>query len=119
MDALTDRPVDLTPEDGGPLDKSNLMAASQLRPWRTARDLVLTWIAVLGILEFALRIPSVWAWALAFLAMGVAQNHLVLWTHEASHYGLSRRKALNDQLADLFISGPTGVVVAQYRWQHF
>jgi len=57
-------------------------------------------------------------WVLSFVAMAVIQNALVLWTHEASHYGFSRNKRLNDLLGDLFVSGPTGVCVAQYRWQH-
>ena len=102
----------------GPLAREELQALSRLTPWRTALRLIVIWSLVCVCLELAVSLTSAWVTVAAFLAMAVLQNHLVLWTHEASHYGLSRRKALNDLLADLFISGPTGIAVAQYRWQH-
>src|SRR5687767_8562820 len=102
----------------GPLTRDEVQHFSQLRPWRTGASIVAVWVMVIACLQVAVATPSYWATMAAFLAMAVLQNHLVLWTHEASHFGLSRRKPLNDLIADLCISGPTGIVVGQYRWQH-
>jgi fatty acid desaturase len=102
----------------GPLTRSEVQAFSRLTPLSTAARLVLVWALVVASLWVAAGTYSIAVTLAAFVAVAFLQNHLVSWTHEASHYGLTRRKALNDRLADLFVSGPTGVSVAQYRWQH-
>jgi fatty acid desaturase len=119
VDALTDHLRELAPEPAGPLGRDDLIELSRLRPWKTLLDVTIVWALVAAVLETVLRVRSVWVGPLAFLAIGILQNALVLWTHEASHYGFSRHKVQNDVLADLFVSGPTGATVAQYRWQHF
>lgn len=99
--------------------REDLLRLSKIQPGKVILHLSLTWAVVLLLLEAAIRAHSIWVDAVTFALIGCAQNALVLFTHEVSHYGLSRNKRLNDFLADAFVSGPMGVSVVQYRWQHF
>ena len=101
-----------------PIDRSTLRALAQIPVWRVARHLALTWGLILLTLGVAARTSSWLVGILLFAVMACLQNALVLWTHEASHFGLSRNRAWNDRLGDLLVAGPAGVTVAGYRWQH-
>jgi fatty acid desaturase len=100
------------------LRREEVASLSTIRCWREARDIILTWSLVVSALQLAIVWTSPWVAASVFLLIGCLQNALILWTHEAAHYSLARNKQLNDVIADLFISGPVGVTVAQYRWLH-
>lgn len=95
-----------------------LAALSKIRRGRVLLQLALTWASVFLAFQTAIWMDLLVVDVLAFIIIGCLQNAFILWTHEASHYGLSRKKRLNDLISDLFISGPTGITVAQYRWQH-
>lgn len=82
----------------------------------------------------ALLTASIWlqlalSWALAlfaplpfsilsFVINCAAVQAMLLWTHEASHYGLTSNRRLNDRWSDIFFSGPIGMSVAAYRAKH-
>jgi fatty acid desaturase len=101
-----------------PLSRQEIQELSRIRRGRVVRDIVLMWLQILAAIQLAIWLESWLVVALAFLFIGCMQNALIAWTHEASHYNLSRSKQLNDTLADLFISGPAGVSVNGYRWHH-
>lgn len=107
------------------ISKQELVELSQLRPDRIITDLGLTWALIVMVLQAALLAGStlpLWAaglaYALAFVLIACFQNALTLWAHEASHYNISRDKQRNDRLGDLFVAGPIGMTVGQYRWHH-
>ena len=81
-----------------PIDRSTLRTLATIPAWRVARDLALTWGLILLTLSVAARTSSWLLGILLFAAMACLQNALVLWTHEASHLGLSRNRAWNDRL---------------------
>lgn len=100
------------------LDRLTLQTLARIPTGRVVRDLALTWGLVILTLSLAARTSSWLVGAVMFVAMACLQNALVLWTHEASHMGLSRNRTWNDRLGDLLVAGPAGVTVAGYRWQH-
>jgi fatty acid desaturase len=100
------------------ISRDELAQLNRIKGHQVILRLGLTWTAIIAALEAAILADSMWAWFPAFVAMGCIQNALILWTHEASHYGLTRNKRLNDLLGDVCVSGPAGVTVAHYRWQH-
>jgi fatty acid desaturase len=100
------------------ISRDEIASLHTIRHGRVVTDIILTWTIILLTLQATILTHSCAIGATAFILIGCLQNALVLWTHEASHYNLSRNKELNDWLSDLFLSGPTGVTVGQYRWQH-
>ncbi len=100
------------------LTQDELDSLNRISPIRVVGGIVATWLAVFAILQVAIYVPSPYAWALCFIAMGCVQNRLVSWNHEASHYNLTRNRGLNDLIADMSVSGSLGLAVRQYRWQH-
>lgn len=95
-----------------------LAELTQLRPGIAARDIALLWLGVFATFSVALWAHSWAVFALAFISIASFQNALTLWTHEATHYNLTRRQKLNDNLGDFFMAGPIGLTVGQYRWHH-
>ena len=100
------------------LTKEELRDLMKIRHGRVIFDVVLFWVMVVGSIEAALFFKVWWVSVLAFISIGILQNALITWTHEASHCSLTRNKKLNDTLADLFLCGPGGISVDQYRWHH-
>ncbi len=101
------------------ITREELQSLTRPHPWQVVLRLIGTWAAILIAMEVGILASSPFLDVAAFVVIGCAQNALILWTHEASHYGLSRsRRGWNDVLADLLVSGPAGISVAGYRWQH-
>jgi fatty acid desaturase len=100
------------------LTREELSGLMEIRHGRVVFDMVLFWVAILGSLEAALYFHSWWVSVLVFLIIGCLQNALITWTHEASHCSLHRNRKINDWIADLFLAGPGGISVKQYRWHH-
>jgi len=100
------------------LSRDEIASLHTIRYGRVVADISLSWALVLLALHAAIWTSSFAVGATAFILIGCLQNAFILWTHEASHYNLTRNKRVNDWLSDVFISGPTGVTVGQYRWQH-
>lgn len=100
------------------LSKEELVELSRIKHGQVIRDVILIWLQILLAIEIAILSQSVVVVILAVIYIGCMQNGLISWTHEASHYNLTRSKRLNDLLADLFIAGPAGVAVNAYRWHH-
>jgi fatty acid desaturase len=107
------------------ITRDEMIELSRIKHWRVIGHVALTWGMIVLALQLAIvaidRLP-LWAGILAgvgaFVFIGCQQNALISWTHEASHYSLTRSKKLNDRLADLFIAGPAGATVAGYRQHH-
>lgn len=85
--------------------------------------------ALVALLTASIWLQLAFSWALALFAplpfsilsfvinCAVVQA-MLLWTHEASHYGLTSSRRLNDRWSDIFFSGPIGMSVAAYRAKH-
>jgi fatty acid desaturase len=101
-----------------PLTRQEIQELSRIRHGRVIRDILWTWAQILIAIQLAIWLNSWIVVVLAFFYIGCMQNALISWTHEASHYNLTRNKRLNDWVTDLFISGPAGVSVNGYRWHH-
>ncbi|MDX1992107.1 MAG: fatty acid desaturase family protein [bacterium] len=107
------------------ITKHELVELSKIKPSRIIADLGLNWLLIVATIQIALLAGNtfpLWAavivYALAFIGIACLQNALTLWAHEASHYNLSRDKKRNDIIGDLFVAGPIGMTVGQYRWHH-
>jgi fatty acid desaturase len=117
--------LEMHPEESGPerrawLSRDELRELGRIPTMRVAVSGVVLWSALFGCLELSLRSQSIVTGALCFCAIGVLFNALgSYWTHEATHFNLAPNRKWNDIFGDLFFAGPTGLTVAQYRWQHF
>ncbi|MBC7872057.1 MAG: fatty acid desaturase family protein [Chitinophagaceae bacterium] len=100
------------------ITREELTELSKIKHWNVIGHVALTWGLIFAALQAAIMIDFLPFDILAFVFIGCMQNGLISWTHEASHYSLTRNKKLNDRLADLFISGPAGATVAGYRQHH-
>jgi fatty acid desaturase len=100
------------------LTKEELVDFSRVNTSRVILGVALNWLLILLILEAAILSGSWLLYPLAFFLIACCQNALTLWTHEATHYNLTRAKGLNDKLGDIFIAGPIGLTIGQYRWHH-
>jgi fatty acid desaturase len=68
---------------------------------------------------FLALLGSPWMTVVAFVIICACQQAMVLWVHEASHYGLMSSRRGNDLWADLLLATPIGMNVATYRAAHF
>ncbi|GEM_PF-604287 len=100
------------------LTRDELIELSKIKHRSVIGHVALTWGLILIALQAAIMIDFLPFDVFAFIFIGCMQNGLISWTHEASHYSLTRNKKLNDRLADLFIAGPAGATVAGYRQHH-
>ena len=103
---------------GDLLTKAELRDLMKIRHGRVVFDIVLFWVTVVGSIEAALYFKTWWVSLLVFFIIGCLQNALITWTHEGSHCSLHRNKKLNDWITDIFLAGPAGISVKQYRWHH-
>ena len=100
------------------LSPAELRALMEIRPWRVARDLALTWLLLVGLIQVGILGNSWVLIPVCLVLIGCLQNGLITWTHEASHGSIHRNRKVNDTLSDLLICGPAGICVDQYRWHH-
>ena len=84
---------------------------------RTAAMTLLLWLQLVSAWGVAFFCPT-WAILLAFVVVCACQQAMVLWVHEASHYGLALSHQTNDRWADIFFATPIGMNVATYRAAH-
>ena len=97
---------------------AELRAFHKPRPWIVARDLAFDWFLILGAL-------ALWGWTrhplvfvLSFVVISARQHALNNWVHEASHFSLTRNKALNDWICDIFAATPHFIATRDYRSKH-
>jgi len=90
----------------------------RIKSGRVALDLGICWGLLLASLEAAIVLDTWFVTAVIFVFIGCLQNGLISWVHEASHCNIHRNRKLNDLFSDLFICGPVGISVDQYRWHH-
>jgi fatty acid desaturase len=100
------------------LSKEDIHELSRIQHGRLWLSYTLWWVLMLGLIQLCISVALWWVWAPSILLMGCLQNGLILWSHEAAHCNLSRRKALNDALGDLLMAGPIGITLDGYRWHH-
>ncbi len=85
---------------------------------RTMGALLAEWGCLVVTLRLAVALGSGWGYALAALVIATRQHALFILYHDATHYHLSRRRAVNDVLIDMAIGVPGLVPVAFYRPLH-
>lgn len=85
---------------------------------RIARDTAATWAVILVSLAWAALVPHPLVYAVVFLVIGARQLALSHLVHDASHYNVSRNKALNDLVSDVFFAAPILISTTSFRKVH-
>jgi fatty acid desaturase len=89
-----------------------------IRPGRAYRDIALSWVAVVAALAGAAALGTWWAFAAAFVVVGLAQYALVIIGHDGIHWALHPRKAANDRISRWLIHGPLFMALDDGRRNH-
>lgn len=92
--------------------------SSANRPRMFVSRYLLTVIPIGFALWLCTAYPSVWAFALAALVTGFAQNAMGLLMHEGSHFFFHSDRRTNDLIADILVCLPIFNTVAGYRNEH-
>jgi fatty acid desaturase len=101
------------------LDPAVLKQLSQLRPLVSSAHIVLEWSLVLAAAFVCWNFwhPALYLLTVAFI--GARQHALIVLAHEAAHWRLFRKRALNDWVGELFLAWPFVFVSMQaYRRNH-
>jgi fatty acid desaturase len=100
------------------LSKEELQRLYQIDRWAIVRATLFTW-GLIGV--------SLWAWAVTrqplvlivgFVVIATRQHALHNLVHEASHYSISRDRALNDWISDIVFAAPHFISTEGYRRKH-
>ena len=116
-----DRPLPVLPHAELAKDVRKLSEISEWKSvWAVARQWL--WIGLL-IAGFQLIEPRLGYWSLVpylFVALGIAsrQHCLLALMHDATHYRLSKNRAWNDFVSDMFCAFPIGLSTELYRREH-
>src|SRR5262245_59947651 len=100
------------------------ISADQLREWmqpnpvRVACDLAQSWIVIALTVPVLASCQALWAWCLAFFAIGFAQYGLFILGHEVMHGCLSPHRQINDFLSRWLIHGPLLMCFDDGRHNH-
>jgi fatty acid desaturase len=100
------------------IDRAEVRAFYTPAPARVWRDASATWLTILLALAAAAQFPHPLVLAVAFIAIAARQLALSHLVHDAAHFNISRDKARNDWLSDVFFAAPTLIATATYRAQH-
>jgi len=85
---------------------------------RIAIDGVAIWAVILGAIALWSKVGHRILWCGAFLVIAARQHALNCMVHEASHWGFSKSKSLNDNVSDFFFAAPQGITTDGYRAKH-
>lgn len=85
---------------------------------RTMGALLIEWTCLLFALRIALAVNTWYGYTAAVLIVASRQHALFILYHDATHYNLTRRRALNDFLINMAIGVPGLVPVEFYRPLH-
>lgn len=105
-------------EAGNCLSSEELRRLYQPEPWRIARDTAATWAVILVGLAWAALVPHPLVYAVVFVVIGARQLALSHLVHDASHYNVSRNKARNDLVSDVFFATPILISTTSFRNVH-
>lgn len=97
------------------LPKEILEVSALKSGWLLFRD----WACIFGSAYLAIRFPAWYTFLGAQLIIASRQHALFLHMHEATHYSLSKNRALNDWMSNLFASWPVGFSTDRYRIRHW
>jgi fatty acid desaturase len=100
------------------LSQEEIRALHVISPWRIVWAGTSVWAVILGMLALAAVYESAWAFALTFAVIGSRQLALSHLVHDACHNNVSRNKARNDWISDIFFAAPTLITTMSYRRQH-
>jgi fatty acid desaturase len=85
---------------------------------RTMGALLLEWVCLLFAIRVAVAFNTWYGYGAAVLVIASRQHALFILYHDATHYNLTRRRALNDFLINVAIGVPGLVPVEFYRPLH-
>lgn len=91
---------------------------SRVRDLRAAGDLALQWAVIAVAVLAAVRSGHPLAWVAGAAVIATRQHALATLMHEASHFHLFSRRAMNDAASDLLCALPLGMLTASYRVDH-
>ena len=101
------------------LDPATLKRLSQLRPLVSTAHIALEWSLMLAAAFACWRFWHPALYVLAVMFIGARQHALIVLAHEAAHWRLFRRRALNDWVGELFLAWPFVLFTMQaYRRNH-
>lgn len=101
------------------LDPIVLKRLSQLRPFVSSAHIALEWsmMLVAAVLCWRFWHPALYVLTVAFI--GARQHALIVLAHEAAHWRLFRKRAVNDWLGELLLAWPFVFFTMQaYRRNH-
>ncbi len=93
------------------VDRQELKALSQLKPWKTAFAIALDWVIILAAIVIC-EFTNSWLIWLVAIAMIVGRMH------DFAHYRFIKNKQLSDRIRDIFLAWSIGTTVAAYRSNH-
>jgi fatty acid desaturase len=99
------------------VDKRWLETLKEPRAARVSFWTAVVWVQ-LGVSWALALYGPLWMSAFSFIINCAMVQAMLLWTHEASHYGLTTNRRLNDLWCDIFFAGPIGITVGDYRVRH-
>ncbi len=85
---------------------------------RTMGALLIEWICLLFAIRIAIAVNAWYVYMAAMLVVASRQHALFILYHDATHYNITRRRALNDFLINTAIGVPGLVPVEFYRPLH-
>ncbi len=100
------------------IDRQELRALSQLKPWRTAFAMLLDWAIIFAAIVVGELIGNWFIWAIAIAVIAGRMHAFGVIMHEFAHYRFIKNKQLSDWVGDIFLAWPIGTTVAAYRSNH-
>jgi fatty acid desaturase len=101
------------------LEAGELKRLAQLQPWRSSAHIAFEWGLVFSAAFLCWKFwhPLLYLVTVAFIA--ARQHALMLLAHDAAHFRLFRRRALNDWIGEAFLAWPLVLFSMQaYRQNH-
>jgi fatty acid desaturase len=101
------------------IDPAAIRRLSQLRPFISSAHIALEWALIVGAAWLCWHFwhPALYVLTVAFV--GARQHALIVLAHEAAHWRLFRRRAVNDWVGELLLAWPFVVFTMQaYRRNH-
>jgi fatty acid desaturase len=91
---------------------------SRVRPWPIVLAAAGTWGCIAGSFVLWAWTPNLFTFLCAFVVIATRQHALNNLVHEAAHYSITRRKALNDWISDALFAAPHFISTEGYRQKH-
>lgn len=101
------------------IDPSLLRHLSRKGPWHWLFDMVMDWFVISMAIAAAYHWTNFLTIFLTVVVLGNRQHALALLGHDGTHYTLSKYKAFNDFMNNLFTFWPLGLTTSGYRALHY